>query len=33
MATDAQGIDDGYEDAAGNWQNVAGETIAAIRAA
>ncbi|HET6884355.1 MAG TPA: 4-alpha-glucanotransferase [Pirellulales bacterium] len=33
MATDAWGIDDGYEDAAGQWQDVSKETISAIRAA
>ena len=33
MATDAWGIDDGYEDAAGEWKNAPQETIAAIRRA
>ena len=33
MATDAWGIDDGYEDAGGEWQDVSEETISAIRAA
>ncbi len=31
MPTDMWGIDDGYEDAAGHWQDVSPETIAAIR--
>lgn len=33
MATDAWDIDDGYEDAAGEWRNAPKETIAAIRRA
>jgi 4-alpha-glucanotransferase len=33
MATDAWGIDDGYENAGGEWQDVSHETIVAIRAA
>jgi 4-alpha-glucanotransferase len=33
MATDAWSIDDGYEDASGEWQDVAEQTILAVRAA
>ncbi|HVX15733.1 MAG TPA: 4-alpha-glucanotransferase [Pirellulales bacterium] len=33
MATDGWGIDDGYQDARGEWRTIAPETIAAVRAA